>query len=132
MVNLALTDPQSQQFHYDYKLGKLPAPLTARCPCACASSKRAKPGRLTGQEGRYHLQARMAAQRPATPRPSTTPTKPVLLHGGTGYEQYGPVAQAGYYSYPRLATTGTIEVDGKTHQVAGELWYDRQWNCTAA
>ncbi|GAC1368207.1 MAG: hypothetical protein NVSMB30_04200 [Hymenobacter sp.] len=60
---------------------------------------------------------------------STTPAKPVLLHGGTGFEQYGPVAQAGYYSYPRLTATGTLEVGGHTHQVAGELWYDRQWNC---
>ncbi|MFC7667262.1 lipocalin-like domain-containing protein [Hymenobacter humi] len=50
----------------------------------------------------------------------TTPAKAALMHGGTGYEQYGPVAQAGYYSYPRLTTTGTIEVDGKIHQVAGE------------
>ncbi|MEJ7662878.1 MAG: lipocalin-like domain-containing protein [Hymenobacter sp.] len=46
-------------------------------------------------------QARMAASTPGYAISlSTTPTKPVLLHGGTGYEQYGPVARAGYYSLP--------------------------------
>ena len=51
-------------------------------------------------EGRYQLQARMVPTGPNKAGQaislSTTPAKPVLLHGGTGYEQYGPVARAGY------------------------------------
>ena len=129
MVNFALTDPQTQQFRYDYDLGKLREPLTAALPINLTEKKKGQNWTLTGQEGRYRLQARMAAHAGQAINLSTTPTKPVLLHGGTGYEQYGPVAQAGYYSYPRLATTGTIEVGGQVHQVTGELWYDRQWNC---
>jgi predicted secreted hydrolase len=86
---------------------------------------------LTGQEGRYHLQARMAAHPGLAVNLTTIPTKAILLHGGTGYEKYGPVAQAGYYSYPRLTATGTIEIDGQLRQVEGELWYDRQWNCNS-
>jgi predicted secreted hydrolase len=140
MAHFALTDPQTQQFYYDYDLGKLPAPLAATLPLSLteantrAVTKAAQTWTFAGQEGRYHLQARMNAPAPGQPGPAinltTTPTKPALLHGGgTGYEQYGPVAQAGYYSYPRLATTGTVEVTGKTHEVTGELWYDRQWNC---
>ncbi len=128
MVNFALTDPQTQQFEYDYQLAKLAAPLTAALPINLSEKKGAQNWTLTGQEGSYQLQARMAAHAGQAINLRTTPTKPVLLHGGTGYEQYGAVAQAGYYSYPRLATTGTIEVGGKTHQVTGELWYDRQWN----
>ncbi|WP_310391190.1 lipocalin family protein [Hymenobacter sp.] len=129
MVNFALTDPQTQQFRYDYDLGKLREPLTAALPINLTEQKKDQRWTLTGQEGRYRLQARMAAHAGQAIDLTTTPVKPVLLHGGTGYEQYGPVAQAGYYSYPRLATTGTIEVGGQVHQVAGELWYDRQWNC---
>lgn len=129
MVNFALTDPQTQQFRYDYQMGKLAAPLTAALPLRLTEKKASQTWTLTGQEGRYQLQARMAAHAGQAIQLSTTPAKPVLLHGGTGYEQYGPVAQAGYYSYPRLATTGTIEVGGQLHQVSGELWYDRQWNC---
>ena len=137
MAHFALTDPQTQQFYYDYDLGKLPAPLEATLPLKLSETTRrattaqnAQTWTLTGQEGRYRLQARMAATAGQAIDLTTAPTKPALLHGGgTGYEQYGPVAQAGYYSYPRLATTGTVEVDGKTHDVTGELWYDRQWNC---
>jgi len=138
MVNFALTDPQAQQFRYDYDLGKLPAPLTATLPIHLTETKpNADPAQgsqtwtLTGQEGKYELQATMAAHPGYGISLRTTPAKPVLLHGGTGYEQYGNVAQAGYYSYPRLSTTGTLVVGGKTHQVSGELWYDRQWNCGA-
>ena len=133
MVNFAMSDPQTQQFRYDYQLGKLAAPLTATLPISLTQKKADQTWTLTGQEGRYQLRARMAAIGPNKDGQainlSTTAAKPVLLHGGTGYEQYGPVAQAGYYSYPRLAATGTVEVAGQTHQVTGELWYDRQWNC---
>ena len=139
MAHLALTDPQTQQFYYDYDLGRLPAPLPATLPLNLSEANnrsRKRPGgsaqtwSLTGQEGRYRFQARMANTAGQAIDLTTTPTKPVLLHGGgTGYEQYGPVAQAGYYSYPRLATTGTVEVGGQKHEVTGELWYDRQWNC---
>ncbi len=133
MVNFALTDPQQQQFRYDYQLAKMPAPPTTALPLRLREQKAGHTWTLAGQEGRYQLQARMSARGPHPANQAidlrTTPAKPVLLHGGTGYEQYGPVAQAGYYSYPRLATTGTVEIAGKVHQVAGELWYDRQWNC---
>ena len=129
MVHFALTDPKSQRFTYDYDLGKLPAPLPPTLPLALTETKKAQTWTLAGQEGRYQLQARMSKPAGYAINLTTSPTKPVLLHGGTGYEQYGPVAKAGYYSYPRLATTGTVEVNGKTHQVTGDLWYDRQWNC---
>ncbi len=129
MVNFALTDPQTQQFHYDYQLGRLPQPLTAALPINLSQPKAAQTWTLTGQEGRYELRARMSAPAGQAINLTTVPAKSVLLHGGTGYEQYGPLAQAGYYSYPRLTTTGTIEVGGQVHQVTGELWYDRQWNC---
>ena len=133
MVNFALTDPQTQQFRYDYRLDKQSAPPALSLPLALSQRQGAQTWTLTGQEGRYQLQARMAEKGPNKSGQAislvTTPAKPVLLHGGTGYEQYGAVAQAGYYSYPRLAATGTVVVGGQTHQVAGELWYDRQWNC---
>ena len=133
MVNVALTDPQGQQFKYDYKLGKLPRLLTDSLPVRLRDHKGGQVWKFDGQEGRYQLQAALTGKANAgyALALSTTPTKPVLLHGGTGYENYGQGILAGYYSYPRLATTGTLTVAGKTHQVAGELWYDRQWNCTS-
>ncbi|MDF7812683.1 lipocalin family protein [Hymenobacter sp. YC55] len=131
MVNFALTDPQQKQFRYDYKVERLPQLLAANLPLNLATQKKDQRWTLTGQEGRYHLQARMAAHPDQAINLTTTPAKPVLLHSGTGYEKYGPTATAGYYSYPRLAASGTLEIAGKTRQVEGELWYDRQWNCNS-
>ncbi|WP_176132811.1 lipocalin family protein [Hymenobacter sp. CRA2] len=129
MVNVAVTDPQRQQFHYDYALQAQARILPDSLPIRLRLPKQNQLWTLGGQEGRYQLQATMVTH-PGTGFALTTrPTKPVLLHGGTGYEQYGPVAKAGYYSYPRLATTGTLTLDGQPRPVAGELWYDRQWNC---
>ncbi|ALD22077.1 lipocalin family protein [Hymenobacter sp. DG25A] len=131
MVNFAITDPATQQFRYDYKLENLSDLLPSTLPLALSMEKQKQRWTLSGQEGIYRLQARMAAHEGMAIDLSTTPTKPILLHGGTGYEDYGGVAKAGYYSYPRLATTGTLEVNGKLHEVEGELWYDRQWNCNS-
>ncbi|UPL49170.1 lipocalin family protein [Hymenobacter sublimis] len=131
MVNFALTDPQQQQFRYDYKVERLPQLLAPTLPLRLVTQKQAQRWTLSGQEGTYHLQARMAAHTGHAIDLTTTPTKPVLLHGGTGYEHYGPTATAGYYSYPRLQASGSVEINGKVRQVEGELWYDRQWNCNS-
>ncbi|GAA4051321.1 lipocalin-like domain-containing protein [Hymenobacter glaciei] len=133
MVNVALTDPQGQQFHYDYDLGKLPRLLTDSLPVRLRERKAGQVWTFDGQEGAYHLQAALTGKANAgyALDLTTRPTRPVVLHSGTGYENYGNGITAGYYSYPRLATTGTLTIGGKTRQVAGELWYDRQWNCTS-
>ncbi|RZL03660.1 MAG: carotenoid 1,2-hydratase, partial [Hymenobacter sp.] len=133
MVNVAITDPQGQKFNYDYKLGKLPRLLTDSLPVRLREHKAGQVWTFNGQEGKYQFEAALTGKNNVgyALSLSTTPTKPVLLHGGTGYENYGGGVLAGYYSYPRLATTGTLTVAGKTHQVTGDLWYDRQWNCTS-
>ncbi|HEX8349603.1 MAG TPA: lipocalin family protein [Hymenobacter sp.] len=129
MVNVALSDPQTQQFHYDYNYAKLPKLLPADLPVNLALRKQNQQWTLTGQEGRYHLQARMVSHPGTAINLTTKPAKAVLMHGGTGYDRNVAMNKVGYYTYPRLTATGTIEVDGKPRQVEGELWYDRQWNC---
>ncbi len=130
MVNVAITDPKGQRFNYDYQLGKLPRLLTDSLPLRLRERKAGQVWKFDGQEGAYQLEAALTGKNNAGYALSlrTTPTKPALLHGGTGYENYGQGIVAGYYSYPRLATTGTLTVAGQTHQVSGDLWYDRQWN----
>ena len=131
MVNFAVTDPKARQFLYDYKVRRLPALLAPTLPLSLTMQKQAQQWQLAGQEGRYHLRARMARHAGTAINLTTAPAKPVLLHSGTGYENYGGKATAGYYSYPRLTATGTLEVNGQPHEVEGELWYDRQWNCNS-
>jgi predicted secreted hydrolase len=35
-----------------------------------------------------------------------------------------------YASWTRLATSGTLEVDGRTRRVRGEAWFDHEWGST--
>ena len=53
-------------------------------------------------------------------------TSPAILNGGTGV--FPLVSMAVHqYSVPRLASRGTITINGKAHHVEGVTWFDRQW-----
>ena len=55
------------------------------------------------------------------------PTKPAVLHQGTGLVDLGRAGESYYYTRGRLATTGVLTVDGERHAVTGSGWMDRQW-----
>lgn len=61
------------------------------------------------------------------------PLKPVVLQGEDGLSRKGTGAgnASYYYSIPRLATEGTITVEGTAHAVTGESWLDREWSTSA-
>jgi predicted secreted hydrolase len=61
------------------------------------------------------------------------PGKPIVLQGDRGYSRKGPESgnASHYYSFPRLPTSGTITVDGRTLTVRGESWLDREWSTSA-
>jgi predicted secreted hydrolase len=56
--------------------------------------------------------------------------KPPVLQGDRGLSQKGP--QAGnasyYYSLTRMPSRGTVTVDGRTYEVTGTSWVDREWS----
>ncbi|MFC1659892.1 lipocalin-like domain-containing protein [Gemmatimonadota bacterium] len=62
-----------------------------------------------------------------------TPEKPLVLQGDEGHSQKGPEAgnASFYYSYTRLATTGTVTVEGREVPVQGTAWFDREWSTSA-
>ncbi len=128
MVNLAMTDLANEAFYYDYVILKQDSFLLPELPINLKAEKGGFHSHFTGQMGNYTLEGRMD-QHPIGMLLKTIPTKPVLLHSGTGYENYGDVAEAGYYSYPRMAAEGFITMGSDTIPVTGSLWYDRQWNC---
>jgi predicted secreted hydrolase len=128
MVNIAVSDPQRQAFYYDYKIVPLKEHLQATLPLNLLVKSKKELWTLQGQEGAYGFQA-MMNRHPVGVSITTQPDKPLLLHSGTGYEQYGPYAKAGYYSYPRLHAEGSLLLHGLSIPVRGEIWYDRQWNC---
>ena len=58
---------------------------------------------------------------------------PIAAHGERGYDVKGPEPgnASFYYSFPRLAARGSIEVDGTATDVEGTAWMDREWSTSA-
>ena len=61
------------------------------------------------------------------------PLKPLVLQGDRGLDPKGdePGNASYYYSFTRLATEGTIVVEGETFAVEGLSWMDREWSTSA-
>ncbi|MBA1229115.1 iron ABC transporter permease [Pseudomonas viridiflava] len=58
-----------------------------------------------------------------------TSSKPVVLQGDQGYSQKSEAGQASYYySQPFFNAQGSVDIEGKTYQVAGNAWLDREWS----
>jgi predicted secreted hydrolase len=59
--------------------------------------------------------------------------RPPVLQGDRGLSQKGSaVGNASYYySLTRMATSGTVTVDGETFSVEGLSWMDREWGSSA-
>lgn len=57
------------------------------------------------------------------------PLKPPVVHGKNGVSQKadGAGRASHYYSLTRLATEGTLVVDGKSFGVKGVSWFDHEW-----
>ena len=60
---------------------------------------------------------------------STRPEKRLILQGANGYSRKGEATSAAsqYYSFTRLATQGTVSIDGLTHSVTGQSWMDKEF-----
>lgn len=61
------------------------------------------------------------------------PTRPPVLHGDGGLS---PKSRDGlnasyYYSYPRLATTGSVRIESERFDVTGMTWMDHEWSTSA-
>jgi putative drug exporter of the RND superfamily len=53
--------------------------------------------------------------------------RPVALHDGDGYVNFGLAGGSYYYSRTRMAASGTLTLDGSAVPVTGEAWFDHQW-----
>ena len=54
--------------------------------------------------------------------------QPIVLQGDAGLSHKGEGTASYYYSMPRMAISGVIEVDGLRHAVTGLGWLDREWS----
>lgn len=55
---------------------------------------------------------------------------PPIINGANGVSQKGPeVGEAShYYAFPRLATSGTLQLGNQQYKVTGESWLDREFS----
>ncbi len=62
-----------------------------------------------------------------------TDEKGPVLQGNQGYSQKGPETgnASHYYSLTRLLSSGTVQVGGRTYQVAGTSWMDHEFSTSA-
>ena len=61
----------------------------------------------------------------------TLSDSPRVLHGEQGYSQKTASGHASYYfSYPFLSVQGQLIFAGKSYQVTGNAWYDREWSAS--
>jgi predicted secreted hydrolase len=58
---------------------------------------------------------------------SLSPRQPYVLHGAHGIIGQGPGGPSAYYSGPRLAARGTLELHRGKLRVSGQGWIDHQW-----
>lgn len=60
-------------------------------------------------------------------------SKPIVLQGDRGLSQKGhdPGNASYYYTIPRLASEGSVRVNGKAYTVSGASWLDREWSTSA-
>ena len=61
------------------------------------------------------------------------PLKPLILEGVGGFSRKadGAGEASYYYSYPRLATTGSLAVAGKSYTVDGLSWFDHEFSTSS-
>lgn len=59
--------------------------------------------------------------------------KPLVLQGDQGLSQKGPGSgnASYYYSLTRLKAVGTVQIAGKTYEISGNSWMDREWSTSA-
>ncbi|MDQ3938040.1 MAG: MMPL family transporter, partial [Chloroflexota bacterium] len=146
--HLALTDEQGGRFLYDQRseigpqvdVGRLAGDeqgfdlaITGRDPLSgvIGLGNGASPGpagaawRMSGLLGSDRLSAE-ASDFAIDLRLSAGREEPVL-HDGDGWVDFGPAGGSYYYSWPRMAATGTVLVDGQRLGVEGTAWFDHQW-----
>ena len=80
----------------------------------------------TTENGRQHLHAADGA---LAIQLTVVPEKPLVIHGPRGISRKGAGSgQAShYYSFTRLATTGTITIGDQSFEVTGTSWMDHEF-----
>lgn len=62
-------------------------------------------------------------------RLQATPSLPPVRHGADGFSAKSSKGGGSmYFSFPALTMRGQVTLDGATHDVSGQGWFDREWS----
>ncbi|HEX9723312.1 MAG TPA: lipocalin-like domain-containing protein [Vicinamibacteria bacterium] len=136
MGHAAVTDPERRQHRFSEllyretpflgQLGTFPDPLVAWVRGPVGTSER-----WTLRWNGRAFDFAMADERLGIGfELATEPLKDLVLQGPNGFSRKGdePGAASLYYSFTRLATEGTLSVDGESLEVRGESWMDKEFS----
>ena len=127
MAHFAISDLSKGRFHYTDKMSR-----------AGLSKAGAATDRLHVWIDRWSAESPQAAPDTQILQASdgdmaihftVSPGKPLVVHGTDGISHKGPAAgQAShYYSFTRLATTGTLTIGNESFDVTGTSWMDHEF-----
>jgi predicted secreted hydrolase len=132
MAHFAMSDPDDGRFDYFQRLerGALRLAGARAVPFRVwiDNWSIATAGRRAGFPWRLHARAKGVAV-----DFKLRGLKPIVAQGDHGFSRKsaGRGHASYYYSIPRLATRGTLNIGGRNYQVAGLSWLDREWSSSA-
>lgn len=118
-AHFAITDHASQRFFYDQRVAVGDLPQSAQ-----GFDLPVRDWRISGDGPVDHL---VAASGPYAIDLSVRAEKPAALHKGRGVVGVGAAGTSFYYSYTRMAVSGTLSDHGRATRAAGSAWMDHEW-----
>jgi predicted secreted hydrolase len=132
MAHFALTDTSAHELHAAERLAR--GALDLAGATADPLHVWVKDWSVQGSAGVSTASLALAAQdSDASIALELSALKPLVMHGNRGLDSKGPERgnASFYYSFSRLAVSGSISVAGETFDVSGTAWMDREWGSSA-
>ena len=124
MAHMAVVDVSSKRYHHEERLNRNGWDASSRSGDLGLRNGNWTLARAEDDSINLSGSIRADAQIDLT----LTPTKPLVRFGKDGVSRKSADATASsyYLTFTRLATTGTLRIDGKDHQVHGQAWMDHE------
>ncbi len=127
LAHFAISDLSDEQFHYDERISR-----------AGLGKAGAEPGRLHVWVDQWSAESPMTGPLTQQLRASNdsigleltlSPEKPLVVHGVGGVSRKGDAVghASHYYSFTRLATTGTLTLGTERFDITGTTWMDHEF-----
>jgi predicted secreted hydrolase len=126
LTHMALTDIKAGKFLFEERLARGGWDAWAKIKRLDVRNGNWSLETITDDVSEMRLQASVESD--ASWSLSLKPEKPLIRFGEDGTSRKGPdpEARSYYLSFTRLATSGTVTIDGQTHAVTGSSWMDHE------